>query len=194
MLNEQSDEWCQGGEVEMAVMLKRWSWHATKIIIAMTISSTSLPFPLHRPGSMASITTTTVCYVAWRICFAHTTTAHSHLAQAAISPNSAWEVGSKVRVVGLVSASAAHHNEKIGFLSASKASKEDRVGVELDGKVFSIRKENPELLIDPQNNGNEVHDMSNMPPHPLILQSQFFPFPFLVFPFSLLKHDRLTPI
>jgi tetratricopeptide (TPR) repeat protein len=66
-----------------------------------------------------------------------------------ISPHSTWEVGSKVRVKGLVS--AAHQNGKIGLLSASNVSKEDRVGVELDGKVLSIRKANLELVMDPQN-------------------------------------------
>jgi hypothetical protein len=92
------------------------------------------------------------------------------LVEAAISPNTTWVAGFKVRVVGLVS--AAHHNGKMGFLSASKVSKEDRVGVELDGKVLSIRKENLELVMTDL---KLVQNMSNMfPPFPSSPHPRFF--------------------
>lgn len=65
------------------------------------------------------------------------------MSSSSASDSASLGVGATVRVTGLVK--AAQHNGKVGKVSAKPAN-EGRIGVECDGVVLSVRRENLELL------------------------------------------------
>ena len=86
---------------------------------------------------------------------------------AASEEPSAFDLGSRVRVVGLVQ--AAHHNGKLGVVVASVDSRTGRLGVELeDGSEVSIKPCNMQLQQHPDDTpqADDVSQAAAVPPPP----------------------------